>query len=86
MRRVLIEDLNYLPNEVDLIEPQIAAVVIERGLTRPASGMPASWRKTNIAKAVQRKKGMNLFKSVKLVMDRLFGNTFKSIGFFIIIG
>lgn len=31
MRQVLTEDLNYLPSEIDMIEPQIAAVVIERG-------------------------------------------------------
>ena len=46
MRRVLIQELNYLASEVDMMEPQIASVVIERGLTRPARGMPASWRRS----------------------------------------
>lgn len=45
MRRALEDDLGYLPEEVDTMEPQIAAVVIERGLTRPANGMPESWRR-----------------------------------------
>jgi hypothetical protein len=43
MRKVLEEELGYHSDEVDTIEPQIAAVVIERGLTRPSNGMPASW-------------------------------------------
>jgi len=30
---------------LDRIEPQIAAVVLERGLSRPAGGMPKSWRR-----------------------------------------
>jgi len=45
MRRALVEDLGYSQEEVDGMEPQIAAVVIERGLTRPANGMPESWRR-----------------------------------------
>lgn len=45
MRRVLEEELGYLREEVNIMEPQIAAVVIERGLARPSNGMPISWRK-----------------------------------------
>ena len=30
MRRVLEDELNYLPEEVDVMDPQIAKVVIER--------------------------------------------------------
>eukprot|EP01040_Poterioochromonas_malhamensis_P007583 gene7583-8186_t len=45
MRNTLIQDLGYLSSEVDNMEPQIAAVVIERSLKRPRKGMPASWRK-----------------------------------------
>ena len=56
MRQVLTEELGYLPSEIDMIEPQIAAVVIERGLARPSAGMPASWRKTNVARAVVRRR------------------------------
>lgn len=33
------------------MEPQIASVVIERNLTRPKKGMPASWRRSYAAKA-----------------------------------
>ncbi|CAM9699480.1 unnamed protein product [Phaeothamnion confervicola] len=46
MRRVLTEELGYLPEEVDDMEPQIAAVVIERELPRPRTGMPIAWRKS----------------------------------------
>lgn len=45
MRRVLEDELGYGTDEVDIMEPQIAAVVIERGLARPTAGMPRSWRK-----------------------------------------
>ena len=45
MRRVLEDELGYTADEVDAMEPQIAAVVIERGLARPTAGMPKSWRK-----------------------------------------
>jgi hypothetical protein len=43
MRRVLEDQLGYLTEEVDVMEPQIAAVVIERSLARPSTGMPKSW-------------------------------------------
>ena len=45
MRKVLTRDLQYLSEEVDQMEPQIAAVVIERELSRPIKGMPDSWRR-----------------------------------------
>lgn len=45
MRRDLENELNYLTEEVDIMDPQIASVVIERGLSRPSSGMPKSWIK-----------------------------------------
>ena len=45
MRRVLEEDLNYLPEEIDQMDPQIASVVIERELSRPSTGMPKKWIK-----------------------------------------
>jgi hypothetical protein len=38
MRRLLENDLNYLTEEVDIMDPQIASVVIERGLARPTTG------------------------------------------------
>ena len=45
MRKVLEEELSYLPEEVDVMLPQVAKVVIERGLSRPLKGMPESWRR-----------------------------------------
>lgn len=36
--QVLIEELDYLPDEVDDMDPQIAAVVIEKSLPRPRAG------------------------------------------------
>lgn len=45
MRRVLEDELNYLSDEVDKMDPQIAAIVIERGLPRPSTGMPKKWIK-----------------------------------------
>lgn len=44
MRRFLEVELGYLPEEIDVMEPQIAAVVIDRELARPTGGMPSSWR------------------------------------------
>jgi len=80
MRKTLIEELGYLESEIDMIEPQIAAVVIERGLSRPSSGMPASWKKTNISKVSRvRKHNKNifsgLFKSLGTIIRAIFNKT-----------
>lgn len=48
MRRILEEDLGYLSSEVDAMEPQIAAVVIDKKLPRPLNGMPTSWKRDDI--------------------------------------
>lgn len=45
MRKILVEDLGYLSAEIDVMEPSVAAVVIERGLARPTNGMPRSWKR-----------------------------------------
>jgi hypothetical protein len=45
MRRILEDDLGYLSEEVDIMEPQIAVVVIDKRLMRPPNGMPSSWAK-----------------------------------------
>lgn len=50
MRRVLEDDLNYHEEEIDMMDPQIASVVIERGLARPLTGMPKSWHKIQPSK------------------------------------
>ncbi|CAN0548172.1 unnamed protein product, partial [Laminaria digitata] len=36
--QVLVEELDYLPDEVDDMDPQIAAVVIEKSLPSPRAG------------------------------------------------
>jgi hypothetical protein len=47
MRRILVDKLKYLETEVDDLEPQIAIVLIERGLSRPKKGVPSSWLKSH---------------------------------------
>lgn len=37
-QQVLVDELDYLPDEVDDMDPQIAAVVIEKSLPRPRAG------------------------------------------------
>jgi hypothetical protein len=49
MKRTLMNELGYLELEVEEMEPQIAAVVIEKKLARPYAGMPASWKATGRA-------------------------------------
>ena len=76
MRRVLEDELRYLPEEVDIMEPQIASEVIERNLSRPSNGMPASWRRTDPSDIPIGGKSINaFFKSIKL-LTRKFADTF----------
>ena len=58
-----------------MIEPQIAAVVIERALARPSSGMPSSWRKTTVAQTHKRRGGRN-----KGGIGKMLKNLFGSVG------
>lgn len=59
MRKILHNDLGYLQEEIDDMEPQIGAVLIERNLSRPYNGMPSSWRRANsVSKEAN---GPNLF-------------------------
>lgn len=55
------------------MEPQIAAVVIEKSLSRPKAGMPASWRKSNreVSKSEKRMKAIkkNWRRVKSFVMD-----------------
>ncbi|KAG5176744.1 hypothetical protein JKP88DRAFT_351037 [Tribonema minus] len=46
MRKTLTDSLHYTEEEVNDMEPQIAAIVIEKGLPRPRAGMPIAWRKS----------------------------------------
>lgn len=55
MRRALIKELRYLPEEVDSMNAQIAAVVLERALERPKNGMPNPWRFDYYAKIFKKR-------------------------------
>jgi len=77
MRRVLEDELRYLPEEVDIMEPQIASVVIERNLSRPSNGMPASWRKTDPSDVSGGKSIQAFFKSINS-LSKKFAITFGS--------
>ena len=46
MRKSLADGLKYLPSEIDTMELQIAAFVMEEKLARPSKGMPDSWRRS----------------------------------------
>lgn len=52
MRRVLEDDLNYHIEEIEVMDPQIASVVIERGLARPPTGMPKAWQSIKPSKTL----------------------------------
>jgi len=54
MKRILEDDLGYLSSEVMEMDPQVAKVIIERSLTRPSRGMPASWKKQRVAAPAKR--------------------------------
>lgn len=43
MSKVLISELRYTSEEVSKMKPDVAAVVIQRRLSRPKSGMPGPW-------------------------------------------
>ena len=42
-KRILIQDLKFKPRDVQVLRPDIAALVISKGLCRPEEGMPANW-------------------------------------------
>ena len=73
MRRVLEDELEYLTEEVDIMEPQIAAVVIERGLARPSAGMPKSWRRKqpSVPAVISEKAAKNLKKTFQAIIQRI---------------
>eukprot|EP01031_Cornospumella_fuschlensis_P038059 gene38059-46242_t len=73
MRHVLVDDLGYLPSEVDEMEPQIAAVVIERKLGRPSNGMPASWRRPEAATTYNKKALRRIQSTLKNSASRVLG-------------
>ena len=45
MKKALVEELHYLPEEVEAMMPDVAAVVINKHLERPKRGMPPEWRR-----------------------------------------
>ena len=78
MRQILMEDLEYLIEEVDAMEPQIAQVVIERKTRRPQSGMPDTWRRGFVEpkKANPVIKGLkNFFRDTKFSLPLLAATT-----------
>jgi hypothetical protein len=80
MRAILENELGYLPEEVDVIEPQIAAVLIEKALVRPEAGMPSTWkrqvRKKNALAEMTSRIG-DSFKSLKRSITNLSKNIVK---------
>jgi len=48
MRRVLMNELNYSAQDVSQMRPRVAALVIQRNLQKPTSGMPQEWRHFDI--------------------------------------
>mmetsp|Transcript_23001 Transcript_23001/g.71530 ORF Transcript_23001/g.71530 Transcript_23001/m.71530 type:complete len:293 (-) Transcript_23001:265-1143(-) len=48
VKAVLERDLGYRPNEIAHMSPDVASIVVRNRLRRPKTGMPASWRRSNI--------------------------------------
>jgi len=71
MRKMLIYELNYTPSEVDQMRAEVAAVVIEKHLKRPPSGMPAAW--AEIRDSYQSKKQPTLVPKVKKIIASVLG-------------
>lgn len=53
MKKILIDNLQYLPDEVEELEPQIAAFLIDKNLPRPLKGVPPSWKRTIRDKSIR---------------------------------
>ena len=81
MRRALEDDLGYLADEVDSMEPSIAAVVIERRLIRPSNGMPLSWQRPPAARGGGR--GGGVLGRARLALSRLKTKMEESVGLFV---
>ena len=43
MKQILVHELKFRPEEVSVMRPDIAAVVVEKRLARPLEGMPENW-------------------------------------------
>lgn len=71
MRRVLEDDLNYHIEEIEVMDPQIASVVIERGLARPPTGMPKAWQSIKPSKTLTSDMRKVIFNFVKGVKSRV---------------
>ena len=48
MSSVLTSELGYLPEEVEVMRPDVAAVVVGRRLKRPERGMPEGWVRDDV--------------------------------------
>jgi hypothetical protein len=64
MRQTLIDDLAYLPSEVDEMEPEVARIVLSKRLRRPPSGMPKAWSKTANASRLAKRSRKSIFRTV----------------------
>lgn len=78
MKHILLNELHYTEEEVRDIEPQIAAVVIEKELKRPTDGMPEAWKRPG---NIMRKKSKSLGK-----VDELFKTLTQNIRNYPLIG
>jgi hypothetical protein len=45
MRADLVDGLLYTQTEVDMMDPRVATVLLQKRLHRPKQGMPGAWRK-----------------------------------------
>ena len=80
MRRVLEDDLLYTTEEVDVMDPSIAAVVIKKGLARPMpGGMPRSWKKRRVWPLINEKARAKLKARLQKLGEQM-KNTLHKIG------
>jgi hypothetical protein len=64
MRQTLIDDLAYLPAEVEEMEPEVARIVISKRLRRPPSGMPKAWSKASNASRLAKRSSKTIFRVI----------------------
>lgn len=64
MRQTLINDLAYLPGEVDEMEPEVARIVISKRLRRPPSGMPKAWSRSANAMRLAKRSRKSIIRTV----------------------
>lgn len=67
MKGILVNNLMYTEDEVDRMDPEVARIVIEKNLKRPAKGMPRAWD-VNFGRDV----GISsrVYDAIKIISDR----------------